>query len=220
VCDLPIEAASGAGVLLMDRLIAINVKDTTGAPLPKSNIRIAIDGEPIAEAIASNGHAAIQIPGPACPVEIEVEYDGLPIQRAVLAADQCDRDFVFNVRGGFASPRFWTQFLQAAVAVVAILLVVGLFLYIGNISGLLPPMMGGVLVICALALAFVKRDLTSLQAQLVRSLFALGAGGLATQIPGLLDLKINFATKAVITASGAVAVYLVTFFWSPARDRD
>jgi hypothetical protein len=98
--------------------------------------------------------------------------------------------------------------------------VVGLFLYIGNISGLLPPMMGGVLVICALALAFVKRDLTSLQAQLVRSLFALGAGGLATQIPGLLDLKINFATKAVITASGAVAVYLVTFFWSPARDRD
>jgi hypothetical protein len=54
---------------------------------------------------------------------------------------------------------------------------------------------------------------TEFQYQVFRIILALAAGGAASMIPGILNLQIS----NLITASGALAVFVVVYFYSPAQ---
>jgi hypothetical protein len=55
------------------------------------------------------------------------------------------------------------------------------------------------------------------QFEIVRIILALAAGGVAAMIPGLLNLELTAAANLALRAGGALAVFVIVYFYSPAR---
>ncbi len=66
-------------------------------------------------------------------------------------------------------------------------------------------------------LAFRGSDLNERQFEILRIVLALAGGGVGAVIPGFLDLNINSRGKLALRAGGALAVFVVLYFWSPAH---
>lgn len=64
-----------------------------------------------------------------------------------------------------------------------------------------------------LALAIFFPEPTPFQYTVFRIVLALASAGVATVIPGLIDVKVG----EIATASGAIAVFLIVYFFSPAE---
>jgi len=109
--------------------------------------------------------------------------------------------------------------ISLGIVIVGVAGLVGL-LYLGILTGLVPLAIGAVLLGASLGLAFGYRNPTVLQQQMMRSMFALALGALASAVPGILNVDLALGTKATIAASGAIAVWLITFFFVPARDKE
>jgi hypothetical protein len=57
---------------------------------------------------------------------------------------------------------------------------------------------------------------TLYQKKVFLTILALAAAGFATTISGLLSTKITFGTQLKIGATGALAVFVLIFFYNPA----
>ena len=66
-------------------------------------------------------------------------------------------------------------------------------------------------------LALRTGDLTRQQFEILRIVLALAGGGVGAVIPGFLDVNLNSGGKLALRTGGAVAVFAVLYFWSPAR---
>jgi hypothetical protein len=66
-------------------------------------------------------------------------------------------------------------------------------------------------------LAFRGSELTEPQFEILRIVLALAGGGVGAVIPGFLDLNLKSGGKLALRAGGALAVFVVLYFWSPAR---
>lgn len=64
-----------------------------------------------------------------------------------------------------------------------------------------------------LALKFPKP--TPFQYNIFRTVFALAAAGVAAMIPGFLNLELNSSVGLLIRAGGALAVFVIVFFFNP-----
>lgn len=58
---------------------------------------------------------------------------------------------------------------------------------------------------------------TDRQFEIVRIILALAAGGVAAVIPGFLDLRLGSGKTWTIRAGGALAVFVIVYFYSPAH---
>jgi hypothetical protein len=58
---------------------------------------------------------------------------------------------------------------------------------------------------------------TDQQFEVIRIVIALAAGGVAAVIPGFLNLRLGLGSKLVLRAGGALAVFVVVYFYSPAH---
>jgi hypothetical protein len=70
--------------------------------------------------------------------------------------------------------------------------------------------------ITELVIALVFPEPSNFQYTIFRIILALAAGGIAALIPGLIDIKIGGGAKFVLRASGAIAVFVIVYFYSPA----
>src|SRR5947209_7642695 len=68
-----------------------------------------------------------------------------------------------------------------------------------------------------LVLAVAIPNPTQTQFEILRIVIALAAGGVAAVIPGLLDLQLKQGAGFALRAGGALAVFVVVYFYSPAR---
>jgi hypothetical protein len=76
----------------------------------------------------------------------------------------------------------------------------------------------GAVFICALlALAVAIPSPTDQQFEIFRIVIAIAAAGVAAVIPGVLNVGLRQGRGLVITAGGALAVFVITYFYSPAR---
>jgi len=66
-------------------------------------------------------------------------------------------------------------------------------------------------------LAFRGGDLTEQQFEILRIVLALAGGGVGAIIPGFLHLNLKAGSTLALRAGGALAVFVVLYFWSPAR---
>lgn len=71
---------------------------------------------------------------------------------------------------------------------------------------------GAVLIAVLLGIAFAAPNPTSFQYTVFRIVLALAAAGVAAMIPGFLNVEVGTA----IRASGAIAVFVIVYFFSPA----
>src|SRR5271157_5170260 len=76
---------------------------------------------------------------------------------------------------------------------------------------------GCVALAAVLWLAFRARDLSDQQFEILRIVLALAGGGVGAVIPGFLDVSVKASTKLALRAGGALAVFVVLYFWSPAH---
>ena len=66
-------------------------------------------------------------------------------------------------------------------------------------------------------LAFKGQNLSDQQFEILRIVLALAGGGVGAVIPGFLDVSVKASTKVALRAGGALAVFVVLYFWSPAH---
>ena len=66
-------------------------------------------------------------------------------------------------------------------------------------------------------LAFRAPTLSDQQFEILRIVLALAGGGVGAVIPGFLDVSMTPNTKFALRAGGALAVFVVLYFWSPAH---
>jgi hypothetical protein len=66
-------------------------------------------------------------------------------------------------------------------------------------------------------LAFRSDSLNDQQFEILRIVLALAGGGVGAVIPGFLDVTVKSGTRLALRAGGALAVFVVLYFWSPAH---
>src|SRR5271165_2574154 len=66
-------------------------------------------------------------------------------------------------------------------------------------------------------LAFRAETLNQQQFEILRIVLALAGGGVGAVIPGFLDVSMKAGAKLALRAGGALAVFVVLYFWSPAH---
>ena len=79
-----------------------------------------------------------------------------------------------------------------------------------------PALIGVLFILLGLGLAFYFGCPNTLQQRLVLATFALGAGGFGGEIAGFLKVDLSLTQKATISAGGAMAVFIILFFFVPA----
>jgi uncharacterized membrane protein YbhN (UPF0104 family) len=78
-------------------------------------------------------------------------------------------------------------------------------------------MFGVVFLAALLGLAVAIPNPTPSQLETFRIIIALAAGGVAAVIPGLLDFRLGRGSQFALRAGGALAVFVIVYFYSPAR---
>ena len=76
---------------------------------------------------------------------------------------------------------------------------------------------GVIFIIAMLALALKFPKPTSFQYSVFRTTFSLAAAGVAAMIPGFINLEVNPSLGLLIRAGGALAVFVIVFFFNPAQ---
>jgi hypothetical protein len=76
---------------------------------------------------------------------------------------------------------------------------------------------GCVALAAVLWLAFRADSLSDQQFEILRIIVALAGGAVAAVIPGFLDVSMKPGAKSTLRAGGALAVFVVLYFWSPAH---
>lgn len=76
---------------------------------------------------------------------------------------------------------------------------------------------GCVALAAVLWLAFRAESLSEQQFEILRIVLALAGGGVAAMIPGFLDVSMKPGARSALRAGGALAVFVVLYFWSPAH---
>lgn len=109
-------------------------------------------------------------------------------------------------------------------------LLVGLFtlpfltailIYLGKMESHLPLIVGLVLLIAGVGLAFAFSNHTALQSQIIAALVSLGGSAVATEgITGALNVNLTLGAKTAITASGAFAIFVIMYFFRARWDRE
>jgi len=76
---------------------------------------------------------------------------------------------------------------------------------------------GVISVAVVLALTFLANNLDDRRFEILRIVLALAGGGIGGVIPGFLDLHMKHGSTWMLRAGGGLAVFVVMYFWSPAR---
>jgi hypothetical protein len=88
---------------------------------------------------------------------------------------------------------------------------------VGRLEVVLAFVFGCVALAAVLWLAFRSDSLSNQQFEILRSVLALAGGGVGAVVPGFLDLHLKAGAKLALRAGGALAVFVVLYFWSPAH---
>ncbi len=75
---------------------------------------------------------------------------------------------------------------------------------------------GVIFVVVLIVLAVKFPNPTSFQRTIFRITLSLAAAGVAAMIPGFINLDVNPTTGLVIRAGGALAIFVIVFFFNPA----
>ena len=88
---------------------------------------------------------------------------------------------------------------------------------VGRLEIVLAFLFGCLALAAVLWLAFRSDSLSNQQFEILRIMLALAGAGVGAVFPGFLDLRVTSGTKLAVRAGGALAVFVVLYFWSPAQ---
>ena len=174
----------------MDRNIQIFVFDRNHNQVNGATIRFFSKGELVGTAISASGRASVQVQDINTEIEVKVDYKG-QLKEAILAQEQNTYDFVYDI--SIKEPFLREYF---------------------------PALVGLGLVILAVALVFIVGMNTNFEKQIVLILMSLGAGGVASVIPGFLNVHLTLAKKLAVSAAGAMGIFVIVYFFVPSMTNE
>lgn len=197
------------------RTITIFVKDSRGNPLPGATVSFSVDGMAagVVPGATSEGRGRIDPPLES-DVEVSAEYEGVTKGPVKLSPEACSYTFTFGVIGEYTQ----MPFLKGLVILIIGVCIFSYIVYLANSVELAPIVIGLMLLFICIGIVFSINDLNKLQQQMLRSMFSLSLGAVASGIPGILNVKISLGSQVAIAATGAIAVWLIVFFFKPAGD--
>ena len=80
----------------------------------------------------------------------------------------------------------------------------------------LPGIIGIVFLVTTIALAIAFPEPTEFQYRVFAGALAICLSGIGAEIPGFLNVKLTLGKKLVVTAAGALAIFVLTYFFRPA----
>lgn len=169
----------------MDRTILIFVSDRNGNEINGADVRFFTNGNLLGSAVSAKGRASIQLENPGAPITAEVEYEG-EAQRAQLAEDQKSYEFTYDT---IVKKPLLQEYL--------------------------PAMVGLLLLAAGAGLAFSVSPPGNFEKQVILILLSLGAGGVASIIPGFLNVRLTLGQTLAVSAAGALGVFVIVFFNLP-----
>ena len=169
----------------LDRNIHVFVVDRNGVEINGAEVRFYSDGNLLGSVISAKGRASIQLENPGAPITVRVEYEG-EAQEAKLAEGQNSFKFTYDV--SVREPFLRENF---------------------------PALVGLLLLAVGVGLAFAVSPRSNFEKQIILILMSLGAGGIASIIPGFLNIRLTLGQKLAISAAGALAVFVIVFFNPP-----
>jgi hypothetical protein len=75
---------------------------------------------------------------------------------------------------------------------------------------------GTALAATVLALTHMNRNPSPFQRQVIVTVLAFAIGALTTVLPGFIELRLTFRSKLLLSASSALAVFVIVYFFAPA----
>jgi hypothetical protein len=169
----------------LDRTILIFVSDRNGNEINGADVRFFTNGNLLGSAVSAKGRASIQLENPGAPITAEVEYEG-EAQRAQLAEDQKSYEFTYDT---IVKKPLLQEYL--------------------------PAMVGLLLLAAGAGLAFSVSPPGNFEKQVILILLSLGAGGVASIIPGFLNVRLTLGQTLAVSAAGALGVFVIVFFNLP-----
>jgi hypothetical protein len=179
----------------MDRVIRVRVLDKNGRSIPDATVSVLVNGDYIGKAKSASTNAGtvytLQFNDAESEVALRAEYEGEESQEVALAKEVNKWDFTFsNVE--VAVPRdkpFWEEHL--------------------------PGILGVIFLVTCIVLAIVFREPSVFQKRVFVGALAIGLAGLGAEIPGFLNVDMKLGTKLSITAAGALAIFVLVYFFGP-----
>jgi VIT1/CCC1 family predicted Fe2+/Mn2+ transporter len=86
----------------------------------------------------------------------------------------------------------------------------------GHLNQILAYVTGVVFIVAILVIAIFIPNPTHFQAQVFAVVLALAAGGFATSLSGMLKVDMKLSKRVAIGATGALAVFTIVYFFTPA----
>ena len=198
------------------RNVQIAVVDRDGAPIPGADVTIARDGKDRYLVTNQAGIAPTTIEDPRVDAIVTARL-GKAEKKEILKKTDNQLTVALPIKY-VASTSGQRRF--ALLVFVTMLVFASVFGYFGGMETHLALIVGLLLAACATVLAFVFGNATPLQRQIILALFALAGGAIATEIPGFLNVQLTLAEKTSVAAGGAIAVFVILYFWPAAKPRD
>ncbi|HXI86951.1 MAG TPA: hypothetical protein VNH64_05800 [Parvularculaceae bacterium] len=162
------------------------VKDRNGAGVDGANFYFYAGDTLLGSTESAQGRASFQIDNSNAAIKVVMKYKGIT-QEALLAQGQTSYDFKIN-------KVVKSDFLKDN----------------------LPVWIGLALLLIGAAIAFIKKEPSAFQKQIILVFISLGGGGVGSVIPGFLKLNLTMGQKFAVAAAGAMAIFVITFFFVPA----
>ena len=182
---------------LADRVIRVYVTDSKGTRIPDATVNVIIDGELIATATSAIDDYGtvytVQISDPSVGVTLEARYRNEPAQTVTLAPEADEWEFTFgNVEVPVPREKaLWEEHIAGIIGVVFLLITI--------------------------VLAIVFPEPTPFQFRVFVGALAMCLSGIAAEIPGFMHVKLSLGRQLVATAAGALAIFLLVYFFGPTR---
>jgi len=187
--------ASTEDFLKMDRVIRVHVLDKHGRPIPDATVSLFVNGAYVGKATSGSDNAGtvytFQINNTEEDVSLRAEYDGEDPQDVILAPEANDWVFSFkNVEVPVSGIKpFWQEHL--------------------------PGLFGVMFLVISILLAVFFSDPTKFQQRVFIGTLAVAIAGIGSEIPGFLNVKLSLGTRLTITAAGALAIFVLVYFFGP-----
>lgn len=206
----------------MERNILIFIEDANGNQVNGVDVDFFVNGASTARAVSAPGRASIQVKDASAQIEVRIAYKG-HTDSVILAQGQDSYTFTLPIPIVADGP--WYK--DVASGLVGLLLV-ALVIYLGGklfineewIEQNPLALLGTIFILIGVVVEIFIPHSTKFLKQLVMILVSLGAGGLASIIPGFISVDVSFGTQLAVSAAGALAVFVIIYFVKPKLHSD
>jgi hypothetical protein len=172
------------------RRIDVKAKDKNGDLIPGVAFEWRAGDVGAGEAPSTDGHVSFELTDPNAVVSVKATFEG-ESQAKKLVVGQTSYEFRFAEVE--VNPQ-WRSFVMKHF----------------------PALIGIAFILLTVVLAVEMRDPTAFQQHVILATLSLGAGGFGGEIAGFINLDLTLGKKLALSAGGAVAIFVLLYFFVPA----